>query len=169
MGNRNESRRENIKPNAPPGLDFLFASHVVVKDPLEVGQFITGRRLIISTEPGARIAGPRMNGQILPGSTLVGLVRSDGVVETEGHVFFDMDDGHRILARINGLLSMSAEAAREVAEGRPYDPTWLYSRSLVRFEAADDGPYAWLNRNLHIAKASRTADGGIDSTVWQVL
>jgi hypothetical protein len=168
MGNRGDRCLDNTNGHSPPLLEFLFEAHAAVSQPLEIGPLSTGRRLIASLEPGGWFEGPRMRGSILPGSTVSELVHSDGIVEVEGRTLLEMEDGNRIFLVTNGIISMPAEAAQALAEGRPYDPASIYSRSFARFEAADDGPYAWLKHGLYITQWRRTTDG-IVSTIWRIL
>jgi hypothetical protein len=168
MANRGKERLANGKRSPSPRLEFLFESNSLVSDPLEFGSIAAGRRLVIPVEVGARIEGPLLHGHVLPGSMIVQLLRPDGVAEMEGNILLAMDDGHRILARVFGLLSLSPEAATELAEGINYDPESLYICSTVLITAAQDSPYAWLNQHLHMIKAVRTADRVL-WTAWSIL
>lgn len=168
MGSRSKDRREPPKRLMPPRLELLFETHhETLLDPLDLGVLPAGHRLVIFIEDG-RIEGPRLRGRYLPGTTITELVHSNGVIETDGQLALETDDGHRIFLQLSGLVSISPEAARELAEGRPYDPAMLYMRACMRCEANEDGPYAWLNRLLCVAEATRTADTG-HMTVWQIL
>jgi hypothetical protein len=124
--------------------------------------------MIAVIEPGGRIEGPQVRGRTLPGSLTVMLVRSDGTIEGEGQILIEMDDGERIRLIANALRWIPQEVARELAEGGPYDPAWLYSRTTIRFGAPPAGPYAWLNHSLFIGKSTRMV-GGLDATVWRIL
>lgn len=163
MGNHGGRRQNSAKEYTPPSLEFLFACSVVMADPIEVVPLSTGQRLVVPIEPGGRIEGPRMHGEILPGSISMHFVRPDRVVEFEGHLFFEMDDGERILARSTGLLS----APDTLADCWPYDPSALYACGFVRFEAGHEGLYAWLNQGLYITKGERTMHGA-KSTFWKI-
>lgn len=124
--------------------------------------------MIVPVEPGGWVEGSGMHGRILSGSTTSLFIRPDGVVKIDGQILIEMNDGPHICFRIWGIRRLSAEAVQALDEGQPYDPAFLYSRSAILFEAADDGPYAWLTRDLYIARAMRTAHG-TDATIWRIL
>jgi hypothetical protein len=159
---------ENLHPEISPSLELLFVAHVIVLEPIDFGQLATGHRLVSTIEPGGRVDGPRIYGKILPGSTSVQLVRHDKVVEHEANLLLGLDDGQNIFCHSSHILVMSAEAKQGLIEGDSYDPGLIYSRGSVRFEAAEDGPYDWLNHNVFVGKSIRTARGSTWS-VWQVL
>ena len=149
-------------------MELLFETHhEALLDPLDLGALPAGHRLVIRIEEG-RVEGPRLHGRYLPGTTITELIHSNGVIESKGELALEMDDGHRIFLRLPGLAALFPEAAQDLAEGRPYDPAMLYMRACLRCEASENGPYAWLNRILCVAEATRTAETG-HMTVWQLL
>lgn len=168
MEDREILHPEDPRLALPPELEFLCATHVTLADVSDVHALTIGSRVIMQVEPGGRIQGPRLTGRFLPGSVVIQLARSDHVVEVEGRFLIETDDGHHIFTRSMGVLSASAEIARELAEGQRYDPASLYLRASVAFEAAQDSPYAWLNRGLYIAK-SEWAGADAFSTIWRIL
>ncbi len=167
MGNRNDSRQDSRKQMVPPSLEFLFEGDVVMGEPLVIGQLAIGRRLVFLPEPGARIDGPRLHGQLLKGSVVTELVRPDGVIEAKALIIFGMSEGDCLLARTNTILAISSKTAQELAEGRPYDPDSVYSHGHIHFEASEDGPYSWLNRGVYLSSSRLTA-GSSKWTAWQV-
>lgn len=167
MGNCSD-RLDLFKREGPPGLEFLCAVHSHLAEPIDMGSVGDGRRMIVPVEPDGWIEGSGMCGHMLSSSTLILLVRSDGIVKVDGQILVEMDDGPVIRFQIWGIRRISAEAAQALGEGQPYDPALLYSRAAILFEAADDGPYAWLNRDLYISKSTRTVRG-VESTIWRIL
>lgn len=99
-----------------------------------------------------------MHGMFLEGSMLAYLIRPDGIVQVSGRHLLRMDDGPIIYLRSRGIRRMPAEAVAALSEGRPYDPTVLYGRAFGFFEAAQDGPYAWLNEGIFLARSFRTVN-----------
>ncbi len=167
MGNRNDSRQDSRKQMVPPSLEFLFEGDVVLGEPLVIGQIAIGRRLVYLPEPGARIDGPHLHGQLLTGSVVTELVRPDGVIEVTSLIILAMSDGDCILARTEMIVAISSKTARDLAEGRPYDPDSVYSHGVIHFEAAEDGPYSWLNRGVYICRGRLTV-GSVKWMAWQV-
>lgn len=152
----------------PPGLELLFTARGQLGAPIALGRTPSGERTVVPVVAGGRFEGPRLSGRMLEGAADVQRVREDGVVELEAHGVLETDDGVRILYRNFGLRWFPEDVAAAMREGRPFDPSRVYSRAAPRFEAPMDSPYAWLNRALFISVPAR--DGaGIKLTVWQVL
>lgn len=168
MEDRDLPRPDDPRLAEPPGLEFLCASQVRLAEVSDVRSLDVGRRVIMQIEPGARIKGPRLRGSFLPGSIIVQMARSDHIIETEGRILIETDDGHHIFGRSIGILSFSPDITRRLAEGQPYDPASLYVRAAVAFDAAEGGPYAWLNRGIYILK-SEWAGAEAFSTLWRVM
>jgi hypothetical protein len=167
MGGRSKHCSESVERASPPCLELLFETHVPLTEPIDLGAHVTGQRLLLPIH-GGRIEGARIRGRYLPGSSISELVHPNGIMEIEGNLAIELDDGARILLRSSGLLSISPESALELAQGRYFDPKILYMRAFARLEAAEDGPYAWLNRVLCVVKSRRTVES-VESTVWQLL
>jgi hypothetical protein len=168
MDRRHDHRQDDYRWGEPPTLQFLCDMHATVFPPFIIGTLATGHRLVFLLEPGGRVEGPELHGRIMPGSTVTQLIRTDSVVEFEGQTFLEMDDGHSMLLRTSGMLSVLAEGTQELAEGKPYDPSSTWARSSGRFEAAADGPYAWLNQALCVVITRRDVDS-VDRSVWGLL
>lgn len=167
MGSQNKDLRHANKRLTPPQLELLFEASNSVGEPLDLGPVASGHRMIGFVDE-SRFEGPRISGRFLPGSSFSQLVHPNGVIDLEGHLALETDDGHHVFLRTFGLVSLSPEAAKELAEGRPYDPDMLYIRACARCETDDNGPYSWLNRTLCVIWATRSADA-IDVAAWQLL
>ena len=168
MGNRGNLRADDAQYRQPPDLKLLCEARGILSEPLKIGQTSIGHRLEIAVEPGGRIEGPRIHGEFLAGSMLSYLVRPDGIAEVSGRQVLRMDDGPVVFAQSWGIRRMSEQAVTALSEGQPYDPAALYGRAFCRFEAAQDGPYAWLSQNVFLIRTYRTVDE-LRASYWEVL
>jgi hypothetical protein len=167
MTNRSSDRRPIPKRSKPPQFELLFETTMPPPVLTDIG-VSSGKLRQVAKLSEVRIDGPRLHGQLLPSSVLTQVLHPSGVIESESHVSYVLDDGHRIYAEVRGIASVAPEVALELADGRPFGPDILYIRGWCRFEAADDGPYSWLNRALCISKTTRTLDM-MHTCVWQLL
>lgn len=168
MEDRDLPRPDDPRLKAPPGLEFLCASQFSVVDISDVHSLAPGRRVTLQIEPGSRIEGPQVKGHFLPGGTFVQTARADNVVEVEGRLLIETHDGHHIVARSMGLLSMPPDVAAQLERGERYDPASLYARGAIVFEAAEGSPYAWLNRGLYVVRTV-WAGARAFSALWRVM
>ncbi|WP_020698247.1 DUF3237 family protein [Reyranella massiliensis] len=111
-----------------PGLRFAFAIKAKVGPVQDLGQTARGHRRIIDIV-GGEVAGPRLDGEILPGGADWQIVRPDGTIE--------------ILARMSK------------GELVPFDS--YHFRTAPRFETAEPS-LKWLERATFVGVAARTPD-----------
>lgn len=168
MGNRNNHFSNNRACDMPPLLELLFKAHVLFGDPLNIGARVQGHRLVMPFKAGSRVEGPRIYGEYLPESVGSRIIRSDGTIDFETHFVIRTDDESLVYGQSKGIERIAPNAVQRLSEGFPYDPDEFYVRSFVSFEAADDGPYAWLNRSLCVACSKRTLTGA-EATIWELL
>lgn len=168
MGSCGDHRPENAQYRQPPDLQLLFEGTATLSDPFEIGETPAGRRLVVAILPGSRIEGPRMQGTFLEGSMITYLTRPDGIVQVNGRHLLGMDDGPIIYLRSRGIRRISAEAMAALSDGQLYDPTVLYGRAFGLFEAAQDGPYAWLNEGIFLGRSFRTVND-FRMSYWEIL
>lgn len=111
-----------------PGLRFAFSIKAKVGPVQDLGQTARGHRRIIDIV-GGEVAGPRLDGEILPGGADWQIVRPDGTIE--------------ILARMSK------------GELVPFDS--YHFRTAPRFETAEPS-LKWLERATFVGVAARTPD-----------
>jgi hypothetical protein len=63
---------------SPPKLEFVFAAHVTVDAPLDLGDVGKGGRRIIPIS-GGDFVGPQLRAKVLPGGADWQVLRTDGV------------------------------------------------------------------------------------------
>lgn len=124
---------------APPSLAFAFEARVEIAAPLELGTTAGGGRRVIPIV-GGTVAGPRLNGRVVPGGADWQLIRRDGVAEVEARYTLEADDGTLISVVNRGLARRDADGA------------FAYFRTAPVFETAA-GPHDWLTRSLFVGTA----------------
>lgn len=139
-----------------PGFSFVTEVRAEVAAPMALGAGPNGERRIIPIL-GGRVAGPRMNGVILPGGADFQIVRPDGVLELEARYALRLDDGAQVYVVNQGLRHAAPEDMARLARGEPVPPERIYFRTAPRFETAAPA-HAWLTHTLFVGFAERHPD-----------
>ena len=143
-----------------PRLEFIFAAHVTVGAPLDLGDVGKGRRRVVPIT-GGTFSGPDMQGAVLRGEVLDGgadwqIIRNDGVAELEALYTLRTDDGALIMVRNLALRHGPPDVMAELAAGRPVAPSAYYFRGATFFETSA-ARYAWLTRHIIVCTGHREA------------
>ena len=136
-----------------PQLEFVFAGHVTVDKPLDLGDVGKGARRIVPIT-GGEFSGPQIRGQVLPGGADWQVLRHDGVAELEARYTLRTDDGALIYVRNLGLRHGPPDVIAALAAGRPVDPSSYYFRGATFFETSDVR-CAWITKNIVICVGER--------------
>jgi hypothetical protein len=142
---------------SPPQLEFIFAAHVTVEPPLDLGDVGKGGRRIVPIA-GGDFSGPQIRGKVLPGGADWQVLRNDGVAELEARYTLRTDDGALIYVRNLALRHGPPEVMAALAAGRPVDPLSYYFRGATFFETSDVR-YAWLTKNIVVCIGEREPAG----------
>jgi hypothetical protein len=134
---------------ATPALIPVFTITADIAAPLDAGPGLGGRRVHFAIT-GGRIAGPRLNGVILPGGSDWALVRTDGLTQVQASYSVRADDGTLIWVRNDGLRHCAPDVLARLRAGDDVPPTEYLFRGAPRFDAPD-GPHQWLREHLFIA------------------
>ena len=141
-------------PDLPaPRLEFIFAAHVTVEEPLDFGDVGKGHRRVVPIT-GGEFSGPDMRGAVLGGGADWQIIRGDGVAELEARYTLRTDDGALIHVRNMALRHGPPVVMAELAAGRPVVPGSYYFRGAASFET-DVARYAWLARHIIVCAAVR--------------
>lgn len=151
---------------APPALEFVFAAHVTVDRPLDLGDVGKGGRRIVPIT-GGEFSGPRLRGKVVPGGADWQIIRSDGVAELEARYTLETDDGALIYVRNHALRHGPAEVMAALAAGRSVAPTSYYFRGAAFFETGA-ARYAWLTKHIIVCNGEREP-AGVKLRFYQVL
>jgi hypothetical protein len=142
-----------VSPESVPSLELIFAAHVSVEQPLDVGDVGKGGRRIVPIA-GGEFSGPNIRGQVLPGGADWQVIRSDGVAELEARYTLRTDDGALIYVRNLAYRHGPPDVIAALAAGRPVDPASYYFRGATFFETGD-ARYAWITKTIVVCSGER--------------
>ncbi|MEQ9046064.1 MAG: DUF3237 family protein [Sneathiellaceae bacterium] len=134
---------------APPRLDFAFHIAAEVGPPLSGGGGLAGERLHIPIL-GGTVAGPRLQGRVLPGGSDWPLIRPDGAAAIMARYTIQAADGTPIMVRNAGLRIADPADVQRMRAGEPVPPATYYFRSTPCFDVPD-GPHAWMRDRIFLA------------------
>lgn len=138
-------------------LEYAFDLLIEVGTPCSTEAGPNGARRLVPVI-GGRVAGPMLNGCILPGGADLQWLRPDGVVEIDARYMLESDQGGRVMLLNQGLRWGDAAVMARLARGEPVDPEEYYFRGSVRFESGCD-QLSWLCRSLFTCSGRREPDG----------
>ena len=151
---------------SPPKLEFVFAAHVTVDAPLDLGDVGKGGRRIIPIS-GGDFVGSQLRAKVLPGGADWQVLRSDGVAELEARYTLRTDDGALIFVRNLALRHGPADVIAALAAGRPVDPARYYFRGATFFETSA-ARYAWITKSIIVCTGEREP-AGVKLKFYQLL
>jgi len=139
-----------------PGLRFAFAIKAKVGPIQDLGRTARGHRRIVDIL-GGEVAGPRLEGEILPGGADWQIVRPDGTIEVVARYTIRSNSGAMIYVQNEGLRVASPEILARMSKGElvPFDS--YHFRTAPRFETAEPG-LKWLERATFVGVAARMPD-----------
>jgi hypothetical protein len=124
----------------PPGVEFVFEIRASIAETLIVGKSKYGERRVVPIT-GGTVGGERLSGEVLPGGADIQLVRADGDIELDASYLLRASDG--------ALIYVCNRALVHIPKGIK-DRREVYVRTVPSFEAASDGPHAWLNHGVFV-------------------
>lgn len=136
-----------------PPLEFIFAAHVTVDPPLDLGDIGKGGRRIVPIT-GGEFSGPEIRGKVLPGGADWQILRTDGVAELEARYTLHTDDGALIYVRNHAFRHGPPDVIAALAAGRPVDPASYYFRGATFFETSA-ARYGWLGKHVVVCTGER--------------
>jgi hypothetical protein len=125
--------------------EYLFRMTLGVGTPQMIGTTRNGELRIVPVT-GGTVIGPKLNGEIMPGSAADWLrVDPDGSAQIDVRLTIRAASGSMVYLAYNGIRHGSPAALAKLAAGETVDPSEIYFRTLIRFEtgAAD---LAWMNK-----------------------
>ena len=144
---------------------FLFDLVAELEPRVDLGPGPLGRRMFDRVDRGT-FTGPRLRGEVLPGSGDPLLRRADGVAVIDARALLRTDDGAHILMTYVGRAVVPPEVLAQLNDPQtrhPVDPS-TYSIWAAPFFETGDPRYAWLNAVVAVSSARLTADG----VCWRV-
>jgi hypothetical protein len=139
-----------------PEIAFVTEIRAEVAPILSLGAGVNGERRIVPIT-GGRCAGPRLNGEVLPGGADFQHIRPDGVLELEARYALRLDDGALVNVVNRGLRHAAPVDLARLARGEPVPPERIYFRTTPRFDTSAPA-HAWITRTLFLGLAERHPD-----------
>jgi hypothetical protein len=139
-----------------PGLRFAFAIKARVGPIQDLGQTARGHRRIIDIL-GGEVAGPMLEGEILPGGADWQIVRPDGTIEVVARYTIRSRTGALVYVQNEGLRVASPEILARMSRGELVSFDSYHFRTSPRFETAELSLKA-LERATFVGVAARTPD-----------
>ena len=147
--------------------EFLYRAHLDVEGFYEVGETFRGKRTIVRVK-GGWFEGPKVKGEILPGTGDWFIMRPGGVAEGDVRDTYRTHDGHVIYVSYRGILNIPAEIWERLGSGEDVPHSDYYLRGQPMFETAIDTPYSWLNNIVAVSVGKQEALG-VTYDVHQIL
>ena len=138
--------------------EFLYRVHIDVEGFYEIGQTFRGHRNIVRVK-GGWFEGPKLKGEVLPGTGDWFLTRPGGVGEGDVRDTYRTHDGHNIYVSYRGIINVDDSTWARLRNGEDVDPSDYYLRGQPMFEVAVDSPYRWLNSIVAVAVGKQEALG----------
>jgi hypothetical protein len=139
-----------------PKTRFAFSIKARVGPIQDLGQTARGHRRIIDIL-GGEVAGPMLEGDILPGGADWQIVRPDGTIEVVARYTIRSRAGALVYVQNEGLRVASPDVLARMSRGElvPYDS--YHFRTAPRFETAAPS-LKHLERATFVGVAARTPD-----------
>lgn len=136
-----------------PTLTYLTRIDVDVAAPIDLGNGDGPHRRIVPILGGC-VAGPDLNGRVLPGGADFQVLRSSTLTELEARYAIETDEGERIYVENLGLRAGSAEDIATIVAGGRVDPSRIYFRSNPRMSSTAPR-WSWLGSRVLVARGER--------------
>jgi hypothetical protein len=147
--------------------EFLYRAHVDVEEFYDVGETFRGHRQIVKVK-GGWFDGPKLKGEIMPGTGDWFIVRPGGVAEGDVRDTYRTHDGHIIYVSYRGIINASEQVWERLGRGEDVPYGEYYARMQPMYEVAAASPYGWLNNVLAVSVGKQEALG-ITYDVYQIL
>lgn len=129
---------------------------IKVGTPIKLGDDGFGEARIVPIL-GGTVAGPGLNGKILPGGADEQRVRADGLTRIHARYVIEAADGALIRVDSQGLRHAPPDVVAAMSRGETVDPALIYFRTAIRFETAAFAHDA-LNHALFLSIGERQRD-----------
>ncbi|MFE7723381.1 DUF3237 domain-containing protein [Nocardia rhizosphaerihabitans] len=133
-----------------PTLEFAFEARVEIAEPLLLGDVADGERFFTPII-GGTVAGPKLNGTVLPYGGDWSAVRS-GTCELDARYLLRAADGATIDIHNKGFYRAEPEVEKRLRAGESVDESEYYYRTfpVFRTEAPE---HAWLQSAVFVGLA----------------
>ena len=137
-----------------PALELVMTLRVEIASALEVGAIGVGIRRVIPIT-GGTVAGPAIQGVVLPGGADWNLTRPDRTAEIWARYTLQTNDGVLIGVTNAGLIV-------------PQNDGSFYGRTIPQFEVAGDA-YGWLRHSIFVGTLTGSGSGAVQLQFFRVM
>jgi muconolactone delta-isomerase len=146
-----------------PRLTRVFRLEATLGEPLDLGDTPRGRRRIVPLS-GGTLAGPELNGNLLPGTSADWqIILADGTTLGDIRYTLQTDAGALIYVQSRGVRHGSAEVLARLGRGEDVDAGEYTFRTATRIETATP-ELDWLNKGVFISVGGREPGGVVYET-----
>lgn len=144
----------------PLNLDFLFRLKLRVGAPQLAGS-AGGQDLRIVPVTGGEFCGPRMQGEVMPGTAADWLrLDPDGTAHMDVRLTLRTEGGAVVLMTYTGVRTGPEEVLARLAQGEAVSPGDYYFRTAIRFETGAPD-LLWMNRVIAVGTGQRPPEGPV--------
>jgi len=136
-----------------PKLRFAFAIKARVGPIQDLGQTARGHRRIIDIL-GGEVAGPMIEGEILPGGADWQIVRPDGFTELDTRYTLETDKKELVYVQNVGMRHAPPDVMKKLLAGETVNPSLVYFKTTPIFETAARD-LQWLTRSTFVGTGER--------------
>lgn len=140
-----------------PAMEFAFEARVSVSDGWHVGRG-ADEKLHFTPITGGTVAGPRLNGVVLPGGGDWSVQRGD-TTQLEARYLLQADDGSVIDVLNRGYYRADASVEQRITDGERVSESEYYFRTAPVMQT-DAPAHRWLAENQFVGMA-RDEDGQV--------
>jgi hypothetical protein len=137
--------------------EYAFTANVLVGAPMVVDHAPDGVRLYIPIT-GGTVAGPAINGKVLPAGGDSQIIRSDGVIVLEARYMIQTDDNVMISVTNRGFRHAPPAVMARLLRGEHVGRDEYYFRTVAQFEVPVGSRHDELNKFLYVGTAEREAN-----------
>lgn len=139
-----------------PTLRFAFEARVEIAEPLWVGR-APEEEVMFTPITGGVVAGPRLNGEVLPYGGDWSTTRGKGEsTELDARYLLRADDGGTIDIHNRGWYRAETEVEQRIHSGAEVSEAEYYYRTFPVFKT-DAAAHTWLNTTVFIGMARAEA------------
>jgi hypothetical protein len=146
-------------------LEYEFEYYALLKPPMEIGPGPYGMRAFFEVT-GGEVTGERVSGRLVGGGGDWVLIGQDGWGRLDVRTQIETHDGAFIYLTYGGVVEMTEQAQKALAEGGETRWEDQYFRTTPRLETGDSR-YAWVNQSVFLAQG-RIYPGGVQYRIYRV-
>ena len=131
-------------------LKKLFDIEIEQNEDIEMPSTCMGD-LLISPTTGGRFYGEKLNGKVVPIGMGTTYTPNPGHNEIKSETLLEMDDGDKVILRIDAILDIESETEQKLMRGEKVDPESYYYKGTASFITGAK-KYKWLEHKVCVCE-----------------